>query len=239
MKILGIDASGLAASVAVIDGNTLLGEITTNCKLNHSETLMPMVVELFERLEMCMDDIDFIACTNGPGSFTGLRIGAATAMSLAHGLCGFKEDKHGDIKGCNDKKVIPVPTLDALAYNLYGYAGIVVPAMDARRGQVYTAFYDGGTTRLTDYMAISLDEVLALLAEYGRPAIFLGDGAVVHAEQLVNLAPPHVSLQRASAVAALGQNRRSDAVTHDKFELFYLRKPQAEREYLERNKRAE
>jgi len=219
MKILGIDASGLAASVAIVDGNTLLGEIVTNCKLNHSQTLMPMVAELFGRLDMCIGDIDFVACTNGPGSFTGLRIGAATAMSLAHG---------------NHKKVIPVPSLDALAYNLYGYAGIVVPTMDARRGQVYTAFYDGGIDRLTGYMAISHDEMPDFLVEYGRPAIFLGDGAVAHEKKFENLAPPHLSLQRASAVAALGQKRLNEAVTHDKFELFYLRKPQAEREYLER-----
>ena len=134
MTILGIDASGLAASVAIMTDDTILGEIMTNCKLNHSQTLMPMVAELFMRLDMHIGDIDFIVCTNGPGSFTGLRIGAATAMSLAHGM---------------DKKVIPVPTLDVLAYNLYGYAGIVVPIMDARRGQVYTALYDGGITRQT------------------------------------------------------------------------------------------
>ncbi|MCL2700051.1 MAG: tRNA (adenosine(37)-N6)-threonylcarbamoyltransferase complex dimerization subunit type 1 TsaB [Defluviitaleaceae bacterium] len=219
MKILGIDASGLAASAAVTDGNTLLGEITTNCKRNHSETLMPMIAELFERLDMRVDDIGFIACTNGPGSFTGLRIGAATAMSLAHGA---------------GKKVIPVPTLDALAYNLYGCAGIAVPMMDARRGQVYTAFYDGGTRRLTDYMAISPEEALARLAAFNRPVIFLGDGAAAHSDKLKNIAPAHLSLQRASAVAALGLERADDAVAYDKFELFYLRKPQAEREYLER-----
>jgi len=143
-------------------------------------------------------------------------------MSLAHGLCN------------KDKKVIPVPTLDVLAYNLYEYGGIVAPMMDARRGQVYTAFYDGGTTRLTDYMAISPDELLALLSAYDRPAIFLGDGAAAHADRITNLAPPHLSLQRASAAAALGWQRTDEAVAHDKFELFYLRKPQAEREYLER-----
>jgi tRNA threonylcarbamoyladenosine biosynthesis protein TsaB len=205
--------------VAIVDGNTLLGEITANCKRNHSETLMPMVAELFERLEMRISDVNFIACTNGPGSFTGLRIGAATAMSLAHGA---------------DKKVIPVPTLDVLAYNLYGYAEIVVPMMDARRGQVYTAFYDGGITRMTDYMAISPDEALERLAEYNRPAIFLGDGVAVHENRFNNIAPPHLSLQRASSAAALGQQRMKDAIPHNKFELFYLRKPQAEREYLER-----
>ena len=219
MKILGIDASGLAASVAVIAEDTLLGEIITNNKHNHSQKLMPMVSELFLRLDMHIDDIDFIVCTNGPGSFTGLRIGAATAMSLAHGA---------------GKKVIPVPTLDVLAYNLYGYSGIVVPMMDARRAQVYTAFYEGGAERLTDYMAVSLDEALELLLKYDRPTIFLGDGAVLHAGHLVSIAPPHLSLQRASAAAALGQKRINDAKTHDKFELFYLRKPQAEREYIER-----
>ena len=233
MKILGIDASGLAASAAIVSDDCLLGEIITNCKRNHSETLMPMIAELFLRLDMRIGDIDFIACTNGPGSFTGLRIGASTAMSLAHGLCSLKEQKL--------KTVIPVPTLDVLAYNLYGYTGIVAPMMDARRGQIYTSFYECGE-RLTDYMAVSPDEAMELLEVYQRPVIFLGDGAAAYWERLKfsapshmlkYLAPPHLSLQRASAAATLGQKRIGDAITYDKFALFYLRKPQAEREYNE------
>jgi tRNA threonylcarbamoyladenosine biosynthesis protein TsaB len=99
---------------------------------------------------------------------------------------------------------------------------------------VYTAFYDSGVKRLTEYMAISPDEALALLAEYDRPAIFLGDGSIAYPDKLNNIAPAHLSLQRASAVAALGMERAGDAIAYDKFELFYLRRPQAEREYQER-----
>jgi tRNA threonylcarbamoyladenosine biosynthesis protein TsaB len=185
MKILGIDASGLAASAAIVDGNTLLGEITTNCKRNHSETLMPMVAELFERLEMRLCEIDLIACTNGPGSFTGLRIGAATAMSLAHGA---------------GKKVIPVPTLDALAYNLYGCAGIAVPMMDARRGQVYTA---------TEYLAVTLEE-----------AETLAQGA----ETVTDAVDPAAVGLLAAANFISNRNKVTGA------ELIYVRAPQAVRE---------
>ena len=237
MNILGIDASGLAASAAIVSNCTLLGEIVTNCKRNHSETLMPMVAELLERLDMHMTDIDFIACTNGPGSFTGLRIGAATAMSLAHGICSLRDGVGSGPGNRTRKIIIPVPTLDVLAYNLYGHGGIVAPMMDARRGQVYTAFYDGGTARLSEYMAVSPEEALEALAGYDRPVIFLGDGAAIHADRLINLAPPHLSLQRASATAALGQKRTDNALSYDKFSLFYLRKPQAEREYIDRMKK--
>lgn len=220
MRILGLDTTGLVASVALADETAVLGEVTTNCKKNHSETIMPMVAELFTRLELDISEIDYIACTNGPGSFTGLRIGAATAKALAH---------------ATGKKIVPVPTLDALAYNLYDSSKLVVPMMDARRGQVYTAFYEGGIKRLTDYMAIPLDEVLELLKGYGLPEVFLGDGAAAHAQRLAEyaLAPPHLRLQRAAAVAALGLELAAGGHTvgYDGFEMFYLRKPQAEREY--------
>ena len=102
MKILAIDTTGLVASVALADENKTIGEFTTNFNKTHSQTIMPMIEELCKMVELNLTDIDYIACASGPGSFTGLRIGAATAKGLAHGL---------------DKKIIPIPTLDALAYN--------------------------------------------------------------------------------------------------------------------------
>ena len=118
MKILALDTTGLVASAAIVDESKTIAEFTTNYKKTHSQTIMPMIEAIRNMAEIELNDIDYIACASGPGSFTGLRIGAATAKGLAHGL---------------DKKIIPVPTLDALAYNLAYCSSLIVPIMDARR----------------------------------------------------------------------------------------------------------
>ncbi|MBP5733988.1 MAG: tRNA (adenosine(37)-N6)-threonylcarbamoyltransferase complex dimerization subunit type 1 TsaB, partial [Lachnospiraceae bacterium] len=127
MKILGIDSSGLVASVAVTNDGVLLGEYTTNYKKTHSQTLLPMLDELKKMIELDLSTLDAIAISAGPGSFTGLRIGSATAKGLGLAL---------------DKPLIEVPTLEGLAYNLCGSNALVCPIMDARRNQVYTAVYE-------------------------------------------------------------------------------------------------
>ncbi|MCL1788471.1 MAG: tRNA (adenosine(37)-N6)-threonylcarbamoyltransferase complex dimerization subunit type 1 TsaB, partial [Defluviitaleaceae bacterium] len=126
MKILSIDTSGLQAGAAIVDDHVTIGEITLNARTgekswSHSEILMPGIHQLFKLTGICQHQIDYVAYTNGPGSFTGLRIGAATALGLAKGM---------------GKPAISVPTLDALAYNMLGAggSGLVVPMMDARRG---------------------------------------------------------------------------------------------------------
>ena len=126
MKILALDTTGLVASVALVDEEKTIAEFTTNYKKTHSQTIMPMIEQLKNMVELDLSEIDYVACASGPGSFTGLRIGAATAKGLAHGL---------------DKKIIPVPTLDGLAYNLAESSKLIVPIMDARRNQVYSAIY--------------------------------------------------------------------------------------------------
>ena len=127
MKILGLDSSGLVASAAIVEDNTLLAEYTTNYKKTHSQTLLPMLAELQKMIELDMESIDAIAIAAGPGSFTGLRIGAATAKGLGLAL---------------DKPLVEVPTLEGLAYNLCGTDKLVCPLMDARRNQVYTGVYE-------------------------------------------------------------------------------------------------
>lgn len=229
MKLLGIDTTGTAASVALIDEHMVIAEMSTNYEKNHSVTLMPMIENLFKSVEHSLTDVDYIACSSGPGSFTGLRIGVATAKALAHGA---------------KRKIVPVPTLDALAYNLYARERIIVPIMNARRNQVYTAFYryNGLLERLTDYIAEDFDKVLEMLKEYDTPPVFLGDGVLAYGDKLAagcfEIAPPHVSMQRGAAVASLGLvlANNGEAVGYDEFEPFYLRKPQAEREYCERTK---
>ena len=127
MKILALDSSGLTASVAVIEDENLMGEYTMNYKKTHSQTLLPMLDELAKMIELDLQSIDAIAVAGGPGSFTGLRIGSATAKGLGLAL---------------DKPIIHVPTVDGLAYNLWGHQNLVCPLMDARRNQTYTGLYE-------------------------------------------------------------------------------------------------
>jgi len=229
MKILAIDTTGQTASAAIAEGDKLIAEFTLNYKLTHSQTIMPMIAEICEKSETSPKEVDYIACASGPGSFTGLRIGAATAKGLALAL---------------GKEIVPVPTLDALAYNVFETDKIICPIMDARRSQVYTAFYrwdNGKLCRLTEMMAISIDEAIQLAEGYGQKVIFLGDGVPVHQEKLslysnFIYAPAHCSLQRAASVAALAMvfAREGKAVVSNAFEPIYLRKSQAEREREER-----
>ena len=126
MKILALDSSGIVASVAVVEDDTLLAEYTVNYKKTHSQTLLPMLDEIVKMTELELESIDAIAVAAGPGSFTGLRIGSATAKGLGLAL---------------KKPLVAVPTVDALAYNLYDAQGLICPIMDARRKQVYTGIY--------------------------------------------------------------------------------------------------
>ena len=131
MRILALDSSGLVASVAVAEADgkeeQLIAEYTVNYKKTHSQTLLPMLDEVAKMTELDMESIDAIAVAAGPGSFTGLRIGSATAKGLGLAL---------------NKPLIAVPTLEGLAYNLCGTEAVVCPIMDARRGQVYTVIYE-------------------------------------------------------------------------------------------------
>ncbi|MCI8805604.1 MAG: tRNA (adenosine(37)-N6)-threonylcarbamoyltransferase complex dimerization subunit type 1 TsaB [Clostridiales bacterium] len=231
MKILAIDTTSLAASVALVDEKKTIAEFTTNYKKTHSQTIMPMLEYLKNMVELDINTVDYIACSSGPGSFTGLRIGAATAKGLAFAL---------------NKKIIPVPTLDALAYNIFMNGQIIAPIMDARRNQVYTAFYkweDDKFIRISEYMADDIKLVLKKLSRFDKNVVFLGDGVEVYKDIIIEFnsnfifAPSHINAQRASAVGALAMEyARSGVVDPKDFELIYLRKSQAEREFDEREK---
>lgn len=228
MLILSIDSSGHTASVAVVTEDRLVAEFSMNCGYTHSQTLMPMVEAVLSMAELDKGEIDYIACVSGPGSFTGLRIGAACAKGMAAGL---------------GIKMVNVSALDALAYNVFKNEGYVVPVMDARRGQVYSALYKWGFAggepelmRLSSYMAESIEHVAALGAELGGSVTFLGDGVLPHKEYLsgcgFNFAPQNNALQRAASAGALAIKKAAagQVSTPGDFKLFYLRKPQAERE---------
>lgn len=233
MKILGIDSSGLVASAAVVEDDNLLAEYTVNYKKTHSQTLLPMLDEIVKMTELELETMDAIAVAAGPGSFTGLRIGSATAKGLGLAL---------------DKPLAAVPTVDALAYNLWGTDKIVCPIMDARRGQVYTGIYEfenGQLKVLEGQMAVSIEEIARKLNDTGREVIFLGDGVPVYADALkkmmkvpVSFAPAHMNKQRAGAVAALGLVYASQGKLQsaDEHQPDYLRLSQAERERAEKQK---
>ncbi|MFP4698336.1 MAG: tRNA (adenosine(37)-N6)-threonylcarbamoyltransferase complex dimerization subunit type 1 TsaB [Eubacteriales bacterium] len=235
MKILAIDSSGIVASVAVVTDNELVSEYTINYKKTHSQTLMPMIEEMNKSIELDLKTIDSIAVAAGPGSFTGLRIGAATAKGLALAL---------------NKSIISVPTLDGLAYNIYNKESLICPIMDARRDQVYTSIYkikENKLIKLTDYMATDIKEILTKLKEYNKSVIFNGDGVSSFKEIIIrselkeySFAPVHLMKQHASSVGALAIEyaKQGKIVSANEFVPFYLRKSQAEREH-ELKKKAE
>ena len=205
MRILAIDSSGLVATVAVVEEENeiskTIAEYTINYKKTHSQTLLPMLDEIVKMTDMNLDTIDAIAVAGGPGSFTGLRIGSATAKGLGLAL---------------KKPLIHIPTVDGLAYNLCYTDRIICPIMDARRNQVYTGIYqmDGDKLQVLEaQMAVEIDELAKKLCTYGKPVIFLGDGVPVHKDRLekelmtnydIAFAPAHMNQQRAAAVGMLG-----------------------------------
>lgn len=231
MKVLGVDSSGMVASVALVDSGVTVAEYSVNFKKTHSETLLPMIDEIMRMTETKPESVDAIAVAAGPGSFTGLRIGSATVKGLGLAL---------------DKPIIAVPTCHALAYNAWGTDAIVCPIMDARRGQVYTGIYefiDGTLEVIEDQMAIGITDLLEKLTEYNRPVIFLGDGVPVFKKMIDETfegaymyAPAHMNRQRAAAVATLGMQMYEKGIYEaaDDHAPIYLRKSQAEREYEER-----
>ena len=233
MRILAIESSAVTASVAILEDDTLVAEYTINHKMTHSQTLLPMLDELAKMTELDLDTIDAIAVAAGPGSFTGLRIGSATAKGLGLAL---------------KKPLVEIPTVDALAYNLYDANALICPIMDARRSQVYTGIYcfqDHKLVTLEEQMAVPVAELIEKLNERGKAVIFLGDGVPVFAKTIeetlkvpYSFAPAHVNKQRAAAVATLAQLyvKEGKVVTAMEHVPEYLRVSQAERERAQRLK---
>jgi tRNA threonylcarbamoyl adenosine modification protein YeaZ/ribosomal-protein-alanine acetyltransferase len=243
MKILAIDTSGLVGTVAISDGDILVSQFSIQYKTTHSEILMPMIDDMARKINLDLKSIDAIAVAKGPGSFTGLRIGSATAKGLALAL---------------NKPIIPIPTVDGLAYNLYGNEKIICPMMDARRSQVYTGIYTfvpGDTEEknlertfrmrtIREQFAAAVDDVIGKLNEIGKPVILLGDGVPVYHDRLeeglkvpYTVAPLHLNRQNAGALLALAGVYAQEGifVSADEFAPEYLRLSQAEREAGEKN----
>ena len=231
MKVLAFDSCAKAASVAVTDGVRLLGEYTIDNGLTQSELLLPMAENLLKSLGLSVSDIDLFGVSTGPGSFTGVRIGTALVKGLAFG---------------SDKPTSAVSTIEALAENLSGIDGIVVPCMDARRNQVYCGIFESGKhgiTRLTEDMALPIDELYNKLAEYAERKIYIvGDGYSGARNRLLKLGlaveatPEGLIRESAYSVARVALRMFEDGRSIPERELAptYLRMPQAERERLER-----
>ena len=230
MKILAFDTSAKTASVAVCDGGNILGVSNIDNGLTQSELLLPMAEALLSQLKMSFADVELYAVTVGPGSFTGVRIGVSTVKGLAFG---------------RDIPCAPVSTLEALAENAAGLTGLIVPCMDARRGQFYTATFAAtgeGISRMTPDRAISAEELAEELRSYEGDIYITGDGYDVAHKLLTSLGvklavtPYLLRSQNAVSIARVAEKMYAQGLCVSERELApsYLRLPQAERERLER-----
>lgn len=228
MKILGVESSATSASVSVVENGKVIALESSNTGLTHSQTLMPMVKNTLEKAEVTINDIDYIAVSNGPGSFTGIRIGVSLVKGLSDPL---------------NKKCVAVSTLEAIAKPLENTGVIAASVMDARCNQVYCALFDcvkEKMTRLTDDDAISIDELTEQLKNQKKPVVLIGDGANICYNKMkdvlenVSIASATIRYQSASSVALIAEalvlKDENNAVSSDELVPKYLRLSQAERE---------
>lgn len=224
MKVLAIDTSTLVSSVAVLDEDVVLGEMSLNQEMTHSENLVPMVDEVLKNIQVDISEIDLYAVAIGPGSFTGLRIGLATIKAFAHLF---------------DKPLVGVSTLEGLAYSLVGEA-IVVPMIDARRDRVYGAIYKAqeGLETLEKEAIYYMDDLIDLLDSYDS-IVINGNASLIYEDRLkdalgdrLRLAPINLRSCRASSIGELGLRKFKEGLKDDYFTLApeYLRETQAQRE---------
>lgn len=229
MRILAVDTSSSVASCAIVDGEKLISERILNNKLTHSQTIMPMIASALAESELKAEDIDVFAAVNGPGSFTGLRIGVSAVKALAHAV---------------NKPCAAISTLEAMAYNIMFTEYLIAPIMDARRGEVYNAIYrfeDNKLVTVIDPRAVSVDECCEDILKIGKKTVFLGDGLPVYKNGIVKklggmaiAAPAHLNAQMAGSAAVLAKEK--ELIPYQVLAPVYLRKSQAEREYEKRMK---
>lgn len=223
MKILSVDSSSVSASVAITENGVTLAENFINNGLTHSQTLMPMVEKSLLDADVSIKDIDLFAITNGPGSFTGVRIGIASVKGMADAL---------------NKRCVAVSTLEAIAEPLKNKDCIACAVMDARCNQVYTAIFEKGN-RLCEDKAVLIDELENDLQKFNKPIIFIGDGAKICYEKLCEILPnceianETIRFVHASSIGRLVEDQiknGEEPINSANLVPFYLRLPQAERE---------
>jgi tRNA threonylcarbamoyl adenosine modification protein YeaZ/ribosomal-protein-alanine acetyltransferase len=226
MLILAIDTSSATATTALMEDGRLLAEYIQNSGKTHSQRLMLMIDEMLKSCGKKPEDIDLYACAAGPGSFTGLRIGASAVKAMAQVF---------------DKPIAAVPTLDALAYNLFSFNGLICPMIDAQRGAVYSALYkweNNALIKLEDYRVIDAKELVDKLSIFGQKVAILGDGSDIAMKHIDNnysitMAPAGHLQPRAASSAAIAQQMQVQDVLEScySFKPVYIRKSQAEVEY--------
>ena len=222
MIILGLETSTMIEGVAVVDDTRILAEHRTHVGSTHAERLMPVILQTFSSAGLSIENVEGIAISIGPGSFTGLRIGLSTAKGLSL---------------AQDVPLVAVPTLDGLANPLPYCQHRVCPILDAKRHEVYTALYstiDGVPKRLTDFSAVAPDTILSGI---NTSTVFLGDGLSVYRELIedrlgskAHFAPPHLTLPSGSSIALLGYHLLTEGKFVDvwSIEPLYIRKSDAE-----------
>ena len=230
MIILSTDTCCMTATAAIMTDDKLISQVSLNNKKTHSQTIMPMIEYMLNISDIDINDIDCFAVSSGPGSFTGVRIGVSAIKALSH---------------ATQKPCVSVSSLEALAYNVSAFDGIICPIMDARRGQVYNALFKGEhMERLCDDRAISMDDLISELNDISGKVMFLGDGLLVYAD-LINkelkspskFASRQHRLNLAASVAEIGYNKYllGETMGYAELKPEYHRLSQAERERMEKN----
>ncbi|MGL5633983.1 MAG: tRNA (adenosine(37)-N6)-threonylcarbamoyltransferase complex dimerization subunit type 1 TsaB [Sarcina sp.] len=230
MLILCIDSSSTTATCALVNENQILAEINLNNKREHSAIVMDLIDELLQSYKLSIKDVDAFAVSEGPGSFTGLRIGMASIKGLAFGT---------------NKPCISISTLDTLAYNAITFDGIICPIIDALRDNVYSNLYktnNGSLISISEASCIAVDDLIAELKTKNEKIIFVGDGVAKHRgklkEELPNavFAPLNALYPKASSLGELAIKKLSngETCTPNDFNPIYLKKTQAETEYEKR-----
>lgn len=226
MKILAIESATITASCAVSYDGVILGEYTLNHKKTHSEKLMPLIELLMNELSLKIQDIDVIAISEGPGSYTGLRIGAAIAKSMAYAV---------------NIPIANIPTTKSLAGNIFDLHNLIVPIMDAKAGRIYTGIYKWENAELItvkEQFPCNIEELIDILNNYNEPIIFNGDGSVNYKNiiedklnQESHFAPIKFNYLNASTLASIGYNMalNGELIKASEFKPQYLRLSQAER----------
>lgn len=227
MKILSIESATVTASCAVSQDDKILGEYTLSHKKTHSEKLMPLIEELLEGLGLKIHDIDLVAISEGPGSYTGLRIGAAIGKSLAFAA---------------NIDIVAVPTMKSLAANVYNEGKLIVPIMDAKAGRIYTGIYKwlgGECIDVLEQFPSNIGDLVEILNNYQEPIIFVGDGSVNYRDDLkdklnreVSFAPETFNYLKASTLAFIAYRMgvQGNTMPAKDFKPKYLRLSQAERQ---------
>ena len=218
MPILAIDTATLVSSVAIATPDTLVAELTIQNRKTHSERLMPHIASLLNMAEIAQTGLKAVAVSIGPGSFTGLRIGLATAKALAYAL---------------NIPLIGVPTLAALAFSCPVPGVVLAPMLDAQRGNVYLGLYewlDDAVFEIQPPRVVAFSEAQAELAKMEKSALLLGEAAVMHKADIFHPVPPHIIMPRAGSVAVMAQGMYAKGIRHNvaSLEPLYIRRSEAE-----------